>query len=175
MGGNHPETKAACRYGLHPPCVGFRAGISNVYRHVKRIFCSQAPSKPSIRAGSTLPSKERLRPLSLVEEENFVARQVREIYGKLQTGAPHRALPIEHSASSSCHSYAPWCPITYPSRSQRDTSPRLLSEAASSVEQGFPGRRYSACDVHYRPFRISGRPTTRYCTYNQENKSGRSH
>lgn len=85
MSGNHPEAKAACRHGRHSPCVGFRAGISNVYRYVKRILRSQAPSKPSLRARSTLAPKKRLRPLSLVDEENFVARQVREIYGKLQT------------------------------------------------------------------------------------------
>ena len=87
MSGSHPKAKAACRDRVGSPRVGFRAGITNlVQRCVERIFFSQAPGTNVHHAGSTLShSKRSPRTLSLTDEESYVARQVREIYCKLQT------------------------------------------------------------------------------------------
>lgn len=84
MSGDHPEAKAACRDTLDSPSVGFRAGLCNIFqRCLERIVRFQAPGTPSIPASQTSSSKKRLRPVSKIEEENYVARQVREIYRKL--------------------------------------------------------------------------------------------
>lgn len=82
---------AAFRHDLASTSVGFRAGLSNVFRRcVKRIIRFRAPSKLSVHAGSTSAPKQRSRPVSLIEEENYVARQVQEIYCKLfMTPLPH--------------------------------------------------------------------------------------
>ena len=121
MSGDDSEPKAACRDGLNSPRVGFRAGLTNMFqRCIERIFSSQAPSTPPHRAGSTLSHpKTPSRTFSLIEEENYVAKQVREIYCKLlTTSLPCSSNPAMISVSSSNHSDTiPW-PISYPSRSQ---------------------------------------------------------
>ena len=86
MGGRHPEAKAASRDKPDSPRVNFRVGLANVFqRYVERIFFFQPPSTPSVHAGPpSSHSKKQLRPVSSIEEEDYVARKVREIYGTLR-------------------------------------------------------------------------------------------
>ncbi|KAF6240471.1 hypothetical protein HO173_001139 [Letharia columbiana] len=90
MSRGHPEAKAACRDRLYSPRVGFRAGLVKVFqRYVERIFCSQTRSTSSIHARPTSSrSKKQSRPVSLIEEENHVARQIRDIYSSRLRAPP---------------------------------------------------------------------------------------
>ena len=91
MSKDPPQTKAACHDKIDIARLGFRAGLANVFqRCVERIFSRQSPNTPFRRASSTPYSRTRGRTLSPTEEEDYVARQVQEIYCKLHT-IPHPA------------------------------------------------------------------------------------
>ena len=83
----HPELMAVHRDGHESLHVGFRAGLTSIFHQcIELIFPIRASSTSSRHAACKLsPSKRRSRAVSFADEENYIARQVREIYCKLLT------------------------------------------------------------------------------------------
>lgn len=87
---DNSEAKAACRYRRGCPHVGFRADLANVFQYCKeRILLLQTSSTSSNYTSLSSSRSKDLRPVSLTEEQNNVARQIRDIYSsRLRTPPP---------------------------------------------------------------------------------------